>query len=829
MSEAAGRVRLPPKLAERYTVLEVLAAGPAEAQRLRVADRGTGRRRTLSIHRADVEIDHAALDRLQAAPPPGVIELVEHGTDDGRDHLVVDALDTPDLRSRVAQGAFDAAALPAVVAGVVAGLEQLHGRGLVHRSLSADRVLLTSARPVGVVLDGISRVTTAGGGSPPPTGELWAAAPESLTGEVGPAGDCWALGVLLVEVLCARHPLAGIPEASLDLHLFAETWPVAPALVEDPVWRTVVAGLVRRDPTERWDLARVRAWLDDHEQPAAGGVRVGGRRLSTRSALAQALVERWEVGLERLAAGPLEVEQLVDVSRPDVLAARLADVAGSRWDEHGRLLRTALLLDPALPPVFRGVPVTPEGLGALAAEVVREGPGSPSYELLDSLQEQRAVDAVVERSGDEVISRLRDVWTTARREFAELLVAAEAPPDLLTRETRVVADAWLLHLHTDASARDRLRARLAEVPGGGRLPRWFRAARQPGSTPAQLAAASLLTSRVRAERTGPSTRPASAPRPANAEPAPATAGGAWQLRWIVPGAAALLVAAAALRWPAVTAALTLAVLVVDRVVSWLADPFLRLVGGWPPRIRGWAVAWLPLRLVGIVLRAPWRIVIDLLVLVASVVLVDRGLRLLPAELTSDPEQFVARWMVPVWSAGAVWLAAAQRRRPPRLRGTAAAASLLRAAPLALRALLVAAAVVAMGVALRAPAADPWSPYADHWEAMARLVPVERWSDWLAEQGQARAGRPPAAQDVAPGPRPQAGEPVLQVRVVAEAGLHVRAGAGTAHEVVTTLPPGAVIETTGTVRAVDDTAWMELVLDDGTRGWASGRYLEPTAP
>lgn len=807
MSEASRRVRLPPTLAERYTVLDVLPTGPAEAQRLRVADRDGGRHRLLSIHRADVEVDHAALDRLQAAGCASIVGLVEHGTGDGRDHLVVDAPDAPDLRSRVAQGSFDAADLPAVVAGIVAGLEHLHARGLVHRSLAADRVLVASP-PVSVVLDGISRVTTAGAGAPPPTAELWSAAPESLTGEVGPAGDCWALGVLLVEVLCGRHPLAGIPEASLDLHLYAESWPVDPALVEDPVWRPVVTGLLRRDPAERWDLARVRAWLTDHGEPAigepatgepaTGGVRVAGRVLTTRTALARALVERWEVGLDRLAEGRLEVERLTDVQRPDVLAARLADIATSRWDRHGRLLRTALVLDPALPPVFRGVPVTPAGLAALAAEVVRSGPGSPAYEQLDSLQQQRAVDAVVERSGDEAVSRLRDGWTTARREFAELLIAAEAPRDLLTRETRVVADAWLLHLHADASARDRLRDQLAEVPGGRRLPAWFLAARQPGSTPAQLAAASLMAGRVR-----------SAPP----DPVAAAAGRTWKLRWMVPPAAAMLVAAAALRWPVVTGVLTLTVLILDRVASWLADPFLRLVGGWPPRIRGWALVWLPVRLVGLALRAPWRIVLDVLVLVASVVLVDRGLRLVPVPPATDPDELVARWFLPVWSAGAVWWAAAQRRRPPRLRGTSAAAALLRGAPVVVRGMLVTLAVLALVLSVRAPVADPWAPYADHREAMAALVPVDRWSTWLA------GPRTPV-------PVPEPDGEVRQVRVVAQTGLNVRAGAGTDHEVLTTLASGAVVATTGTVRAVEGTAWMELLLDDGRRGWASGRYLEP---
>src|SRR5919201_890421 len=113
-----------------------------------------------------------------------------------------DALRAGELRDR-----------DAVEAGaqVLEGLAHAHARGVVHRDVKPANVLLADGEGISVrLLDfGLAQTDdaetlTAVGDVP---GTLAYIPPERLAGDVsGPAGDVWAVGVLLWEALAGGHP-----------------------------------------------------------------------------------------------------------------------------------------------------------------------------------------------------------------------------------------------------------------------------------------------------------------------------------------------------------------------------------------------------------------------------------------------------------------------------------------------------------------------------------------------------------------------------------------------------------------------------------------------
>jgi hypothetical protein len=113
-----------------------------------------------------------------------------------------DALRAGELRDR-----------DAVEAGaqVLEGLAHAHARGVVHRDVKPANVLLADGEGVSVrLLDfGLAQTEdaetlTAAGDVP---GTLAYIPPERLAGDVsGPAGDVWAVGVVLWEALAGEHP-----------------------------------------------------------------------------------------------------------------------------------------------------------------------------------------------------------------------------------------------------------------------------------------------------------------------------------------------------------------------------------------------------------------------------------------------------------------------------------------------------------------------------------------------------------------------------------------------------------------------------------------------
>lgn len=143
---------------------------------------------------------------------PDAIEVYDYGetvTSHGRlaAYVVMRLLDGHPLADRIAEGPLPWAEAVMIAARLATVLAAAHERGIVHRDVTAENVLLTSTGAK--LLDfGIAAFIGEDGddwasnyGTPPYV------APERLTGTVAdPASDVYALGVLLFEMLTGDPP-----------------------------------------------------------------------------------------------------------------------------------------------------------------------------------------------------------------------------------------------------------------------------------------------------------------------------------------------------------------------------------------------------------------------------------------------------------------------------------------------------------------------------------------------------------------------------------------------------------------------------------------------
>ncbi|MFF7242908.1 serine/threonine protein kinase [Embleya sp. NPDC008237] len=180
----------------------------------------------------------------------------------------------PSLHAAVAeQGPLPAEAVRVLAGGLAEALAALHTAGVVHRDLKPSNVLLAQDGPR-VIDFGISRMgeqtalTRTGStiGSP---GYL---APEqALDGEVGPAGDVFALGGVLVHASTGRPPFGGgRVEAVVYRVVHGE-----PDLEGVPrELRGLIQSCLAKDPADRPPAAQVLTYLqelgvDAHAAPNA--------------------------------------------------------------------------------------------------------------------------------------------------------------------------------------------------------------------------------------------------------------------------------------------------------------------------------------------------------------------------------------------------------------------------------------------------------------------------------------------------------------------------------------------------------------------------------
>ncbi|MGW4501384.1 protein kinase domain-containing protein [Micromonospora sp. NPDC004336] len=189
--------------------------------------------------------------------------------------VVMELLSGRTLAQRLAAGPLPPREAVRVCAEVAAGLAAAHAQGLVHRDVKPENVVLT---PTGAkVLDfGIAAV--AGAPEIDFEGRLLGTpaylAPERLAaGEVLPASDVYALGLLLHQVLAGRLPWHGETQTGmLRAHAYAEPGPLPavdgmPAEV-DRLYRRCVA----KAPGDRPSAAEAARVLTGAlaRMPAAG-------------------------------------------------------------------------------------------------------------------------------------------------------------------------------------------------------------------------------------------------------------------------------------------------------------------------------------------------------------------------------------------------------------------------------------------------------------------------------------------------------------------------------------------------------------------------------
>ncbi|MEM9428889.1 MAG: protein kinase [Pseudomonadota bacterium] len=136
-------------------------------------------------------------------------------TADGHVYLVMDFIDGPLLADLMEEeGGLAAAELLIVAERVASGLVAAHEKGIVHRDLSPDNIILRDGRAdEAVIIDfGIAKDTAAGARTIVGNefaGKYEYAAPEQLHGQATPLSDLYALGTTLLAAYRGEVPRIG--------------------------------------------------------------------------------------------------------------------------------------------------------------------------------------------------------------------------------------------------------------------------------------------------------------------------------------------------------------------------------------------------------------------------------------------------------------------------------------------------------------------------------------------------------------------------------------------------------------------------------------------
>jgi serine/threonine protein kinase len=267
------------------------------------------------------EIEHAV-----AIEHPHVVPVYAAGFEPPHFYIAMRMIDGPDLARILSnQGAFEEGRALRLLGQVASALQEMHGRGLVHRDVKPHNILLWAAgtddehsmlADFGIAKAIHDSVGLTGLG---PLGTPAYMAPEVCMGRAAtPASDQYSLGCTSFEMLSGRLPFAGDALSLRAAHVEEE--PLDLREIAPQVSETVSAAVMRalqKNPAERHSSVR------DLVVSARGSLTAFQRSEAISGALTAARNEDEAVaGLSGQGLSDASISHILDVDRATVVRLR---------------------------------------------------------------------------------------------------------------------------------------------------------------------------------------------------------------------------------------------------------------------------------------------------------------------------------------------------------------------------------------------------------------------------------------------------------------------------------------------------------------------------
>jgi eukaryotic-like serine/threonine-protein kinase len=207
-------------LGDRYLVVEALGGG-GMAQVYLAHDEVLDRDVALKVLREQYADDERFIERFRrearnaaSLNHPNIVQVYDQGrSESGTYYMAMEYVPGGTLKERIkGEGRLNSVEAAAIASRVAEALAVAHGRGIVHRDVKPQNVLLTASGLEAKVADfGIARAASSR--TMTETNLMLGTAaymsPEQVRGErVGPASDLYSLGVVLYEMLTGELPYA---------------------------------------------------------------------------------------------------------------------------------------------------------------------------------------------------------------------------------------------------------------------------------------------------------------------------------------------------------------------------------------------------------------------------------------------------------------------------------------------------------------------------------------------------------------------------------------------------------------------------------------------
>jgi serine/threonine protein kinase len=206
---------------------------------------------------------------------PNIVQVYDRGeTEDGISYIAMEYVPGGTLKDRIdGRAPIGTREAARMAARISLALEAAHERGVIHRDIKPQNVLVTPSGDLKVTDFGIARAASAvtSSASSIVFGTAAYISPEQAMGEpVGPASDLYSLGVVLYEMLTGELPYTA--DNSIAVCMKHVTEPLRPPMALNPAipgpMNALVVKLLAKNPADRY--ASAAELLTDLERVGEG-------------------------------------------------------------------------------------------------------------------------------------------------------------------------------------------------------------------------------------------------------------------------------------------------------------------------------------------------------------------------------------------------------------------------------------------------------------------------------------------------------------------------------------------------------------------------------
>src|SRR5712692_5897369 len=262
-------------LGDRYQLQEPIGRG-GMATIYRGRDKRMERVVAIKVLRDIYSTDAKFVTRFQreakaasALQHPNIVQVYDYGQTDGNYYVVMELIEGTDLRRylRSRPGVLDIDRAVIIAHSVALGLGAAHQRGIVHRSVKPQNILIGRDGSIKLTDFGIAsvyqdinaeRLTTTG----MTLGTVQYYAREQAPGDIiNPSADVYALGIVMYEMLTGRPPFDGDTPVAVAMQHIQDT-PLPPSQLNPnipPALEEIIMRCLEKVPEIRFQDGNILA------------------------------------------------------------------------------------------------------------------------------------------------------------------------------------------------------------------------------------------------------------------------------------------------------------------------------------------------------------------------------------------------------------------------------------------------------------------------------------------------------------------------------------------------------------------------------------------